>query len=206
MKTLKLFLLVLSLSAFSTSALAQDQDWDEETEEMEDTQTPEREKKARDPAWDRVFWGGNATANFGNLNSFVYLSPRVGYRITDQFSAGVGLTYMYRSFNARNAFLNAGIGNISTSLYGGNIFGRLNVTEQLFAQTEFEALSVENFDTFDIPDDRALVPSFFVGGGYSFRLGKRSFLNTMVLYNLLYTNTQNNPYSSPIDFRVGIQL
>lgn len=189
----KILFLALGL-LLSFTVLAQEED--DETDYTADDEPQEA------PSFgDRLFFGGNFALSFGNINTFVNISPRVGYRVTERFSMGVGVTYMYWAFNNR---FNVG-GDVNTSVYGGNLFARYAITNQVFAHAEGELLSTEDFTTVD-ENDRDLIPGFFVGGGYAVPLGRRSFLNIFVLYNFLYDNNVSSPYRSPIDVRIGLQL
>lgn len=200
-KNLLTSLFFMLLLALPMVLQAQDNDEISDTDTTSVAQEERAERTNAAPSIrDRIFFGGNFALSFGNVNTFVNISPRVGYRVTDRFSAGVGITYMYWRFNNRFAF-----NNVSTSVYGGNIFTRYAITNQIFAHAEGELLSAEDFTTQD-EGDRTLVPGLFIGGGYAVRLGNRSFLNIMVLYNLLYDNNVSSPYTSPIDVRIGVQL
>ena len=57
---------------------------------------------------DRLFFGGGFGLTVGSV-THVDISPMVGYRITDRFSAGIGLSYQYYKYPAYN---------IKTSIYG----------------------------------------------------------------------------------------
>ncbi|MGF1532608.1 MAG: hypothetical protein ACFCUI_02815 [Bernardetiaceae bacterium] len=166
----------------------------------QDDEKPEAAQERDAPLLNRVFFGGNFSANIGNFNTFINVSPRVGYRITDQLSAGVGLTYMY--WRTQNVFFGQ---PFNTSIYGGNLFSTFFITDRIFSHAEFEVLSVENFDP-NLEERRTTVPGLFLGGGYAVPLGRRSSLNLMVLYNVLYRDRVASPYTSPIDVRVGFQL
>ncbi|MEM9895952.1 MAG: hypothetical protein AAF789_06245, partial [Bacteroidota bacterium] len=77
-------------------------------------------------------------------------SPQVGYKITDAYSAGIGIIYQYVRFN-----------DLTFNNYGWSVFNRLNVTDQFFLYGEFERLNYE----FNLPPsletDRANYNSIF---------------------------------------------
>ena len=52
-----------------------------------------KKKKGYDP--DRLILGGGLTLNFGDGYFNAGVAPIVGYRITNHFSAGIGLGYLY---------------------------------------------------------------------------------------------------------------
>src|SRR5260221_12855458 len=81
--------------------------------------------------WDKIYIGGTFGLQFGN-NTFVDLAPQFGYRLTDRLMAGVGVTYIYYKYTDPYHVYPA----FSSNVYGGNIFSRYLVWENLFAQVE----------------------------------------------------------------------
>ena len=59
-----------------------------------------QDHKGFDPS--RIICGGGFGFGFGSVTNIEQLSPIVGYRFTDQFSAGIGLGYQY--FSIKDAF------------------------------------------------------------------------------------------------------
>ena len=143
--------------------------------------------------WDKVYFGGNFGLQFGT-STFIDLSPLMGYRITDKFSAGVGVTYQYYHYKDRYY-------DLATNVYGGRIFGRYMFTDNLFGHAEYEYLNLEAFDFF--PRRRVDVGSLLVGGGYIQRIGPNSAMVAMILYNL--TESAYTPYQNPI-IRIGFNI
>ncbi|MFA0962613.1 hypothetical protein AB9P05_12500 [Roseivirga sp. BDSF3-8] len=149
---------------------------------------------------DRVFFGGNFSVNFFN-GIFVDVSPIVGYRVTDRFSAGLGITYQYLKTEQQGV-------DLSTSIYGGRTFGRYNFYRNFFIHTEYEAINLEvlAFDENSEPfSRREWVPGAFAGGGLTQPLGRRASISFYVLYNFLHDD-RRSPYNSPVVVRAGINL
>ena len=148
---------------------------------------------------DRIYFGGGGGFSAGTDFTNISVTPQVGYKITDRYSAGIGITYQYVRFN-----------NIGKSLsnYGWSVFNRFNITEQFFAYGEFERLTFEFFT--DAPafenTDRLGYNSLLLGGGFSNRIGRSSAFNTMVLYNVLYSANEPGPYRSPWVIRAGVGI
>lgn len=144
---------------------------------------------------DKLYFGGNLGASFGGI-TFVEISPLAGYRITPRFSAGLGATYIYYSYNVSSP-------HFSMEIYGGRVFSRFLITESLFAHVEYELLSVPDFVNSDLKT-RVLVPGLYVGGGYRQPIGPRAFASIMILYNLNQTiySINSNPIIS-IGFTIG---
>ena len=143
---------------------------------------------------DKLIFGGNVGLQFGS-ETRIDVSPEVGYKITDRFVSGVGLTYEY--YSSRYFDFN-------TVLYGGKVFSRYLFFENIFGQIEYEALSLESkyFDVQNLHADseRFIINSVFVGGGFRQPIGKNSAFLTTVLWNL--NDTPDSPYSNPI-IRIG---
>jgi hypothetical protein len=141
---------------------------------------------------DKLFTGGNLGAQFGTV-TFIDVSPLLGYRITDKISAGIGATYQY--YHYKDKFY-----DFETNVYGGRVFGRYLFNEFLFGHGEYEYL---NLEAFDFKRRRVDVGSLLVGGGYIQRIGERSAVIAMILYN--FTESVYTPYSNPI-IRVGFNI
>ena len=138
----------------------------------------------------RLFFGGGLGLQLGT-ETIIDLSPQVGYRFTDKFNLGIGISYLNYSYNQVPKF--------STSIYGGNIFASYVLLENVFLRAEYELLSLESkvFNPYLSPDQqRFSVQSILVGGGYRYPIGARSYLNMMILWNL--NETAYSPYSNPI--------
>ena len=136
---------------------------------------------------DRLFFGGNINVNFGTV-TVLGATPVVGYRISDKLSAGVGGTYVYFAENI------PGYGDFSTSLYGGNIFARYRITNEIFLQSEYHQINTEVWQFGEFR--RLWVPMAYVGGGYRVPIGRNSGLLMMILYDLI--GDPNAPFSNPM--------
>lgn len=147
---------------------------------------------------DRIYFGGNLGLQFGTVTN-IEIAPLVGYRFTDDFSAGMGITYIYfkREFDNYPDF--------ETNIYGYRLFARHNIQEQFYAHAEYENLSLEFFDINDGSSRREWVPGAFVGGGYFQPLGRNAGFNVTALYNLMYDEFKS-PYNSPWVIRVGVTM
>jgi hypothetical protein len=142
------------------------------------------------PLKDRIYFGGNFGLQFGTQTA-IDINPICGYRFTPKFSAGIGVKYLYYKYKDRYV-------SYETNVYGGSVFGRYELTESLFGYSEYEVINLPVFEPYE---RRVDVGSLFVGGGYSQRLGGRSSIFLMVLFNL--NETSYSPYDNPI-FRMGV--
>ena len=156
--------------------------------------TYQEERSAAD-FFQRVTVGGNFGLQFGRV-TFIDISPTFGYRFTDRFTAGPGITYRYLKFRDLPG----------SSLYGGRIFARQRLGQQFFVQTEYESLNTEyRTNNPDRPISRTWVPGFFAGGGLFQPIGQRAAIIVSALYNLTYDATRS-PYNSPWNFNIGFTL
>ena len=167
----------------------------------------EEEKEELDSVtfWDRVYFGGNFSMNFGSDFTFVDFSPLAGYMVNSDFSVGLGATYSYLS----REYILIPSGNrfkVGSSIYGGRTFLRHNIFENLFVHTELEAVNVE-FPNSDSSRStvREWVPGFFVGGGIFQPLFGKGGVNVTILYNFLHDDLRS-PYGSPVVLRGGVTL
>ncbi len=142
----------------------------------------------------RIFYGGYAWASFGNL-TWVDLSPQVGYMVNERVAVGMGIKYQYREIRSIR---------FSDHLFGYQAFGRLNLTRQVFAQGEFENISLTFEDRLE-RRSRIWVPGAFLGGGFFQSAGSRMGFSIMLLYNFLY-DPLRSPYPSPWVIRMGVSL
>lgn len=150
--------------------------------------------------WDRVYIGGNLGLQFGSITS-VEVSPLAGYRFSNTFSAGFGVTYQYFKADYVNGFGQKI--DYETNIYGGRLFARKNVTQQIFAHAEYESLNLEFYNPLADQKLRQWVPALFIGGGLFQPVGSRAGFNVMVLYNVMHDDLKS-PYNSPLVVRAGI--
>ncbi len=132
---------------------------------------------------DNMFWGGDIGAYFGPLTQ-VNIAPTIGYKLSSRLEIGLRGTYLY---------FNDEVDNISTSMYGGSVFGRINITEMIFVQAEFEVLNIASVD---FPDARTTIDSRFIGAGIRRPIGQKSYTVLTVLWDL--DESIYSPYSNPV--------
>jgi len=143
---------------------------------------------------ERLYYGGNVQLQFGTY-TVVGISPLIGYKITEQLSVGVTPSYTY----FRDNFYRIGY-----SVYGGSVFSRYFVIEDLFLHAEYERLYYPVIagtgNTSKFYADRALV-----GGGYVMRFSDNAGFFLMGMYDLLWKQ-QSSFYLSPFVFRGGFVI
>ncbi len=174
---------LLFLSLLLSSLALKSQDYVNE----EDDKKPEPKKENTTKLIDRLVFGGNFGASFGDF-TYVDISPSVGYRVTDAFTLGTGITYTYYKNNVVRP-------TYSTNFYGGRWFGQYTFFESIVTHVEYELLNRGILENFGREERRINVHSFFVGGGYRGSIGRNAYISLLLLYNLnqgVYT-----PYTNP---------
>lgn len=141
----------------------------------------------------RVFVGGNFGGGFSTYNSYIQITPVLGYELTSKIQIGSRLTYIHQWYQD-------GYGNkYNSNIYGGSLFLRYFFWKSLYVQTEYEILSVPDHDTADTNATRT-VKNMFAGLGFIQYIGASAFVTESVLYNFL--DSQYSPYHNPL-IRVG---
>lgn len=142
-------------------------------------------------SWDRVYGGGGIGLQFGTI-TLVNVAPDIGYKITEKYSAGIGIRYIYfadRRFTPP----------FELNIYGGSIFNRFLVTDFFFLHGEYEVL---NGPWNPSSSKRFNLNNVWVGGGLRQAVGN-SALNIMALWNL--NDEYYNPFPNP-QIRIGISI
>lgn len=186
------------------------------------------EQKGFDPH--RLIFGGGLGLGFGTYTN-IYVAPSVGYRLTDNFAAGISLGYNYLNIKDYYVTYNQNTGaqksmNLSQSIYSGSIWARYTIIENILLQAEFEMNNVTDYQTFkydkdgwSVPDaHRSTIPSLLLGGGYRQPMGDGgSYLFMMAMYDVIQnipSNTRDyqgqkvsiSPYAGGPFIRVGFAI
>lgn len=143
---------------------------------------------------DRIFFGGSFGAWLGST-TYVNASPFVGFHVTKKLSFGLGGTYNYY----KETYM--GSKYVST-VYGSNAFARYMITENFFAQAQWDRLSVPDY-TSPFIDQRAWVHNLLIGGGYRQMFTDRAGFIAMIFYNA--NQTPLSPYTNPI-VQIGFNI
>ena len=153
---------------------------------------------------ERLYFGGDFGLSLGRTQTFINLSPLVGYKLNEKLSIGAGPVFQY--WQDQVVYINDQTGfqyqkKVSSLIYGGKGFGRLFLFKDFFANVEFEYISA-NLPIQEGLTERRWIPAIWAGAGYMIRLTDKAGINIMALYNPLF-DQQNSPYTSPFDVRVG---
>jgi hypothetical protein len=184
----------------SFAALAQDQS---EPDSLYRRRGADSETPGVKPNWmERVTLGGNFGLSLGNY-TYVNLSPLVGYRFTNKFTAGGGFTYIYSRVRY------PGYAPFSNSIYGGRVNMQYAIIPRFAPIVEYEALNVAYLRDTDVGlvEARRWIGNPMVGATVLFPIGRKSNFGLTGLYNLNYTTNQAySPYPSPWIIRAGFML
>ena len=146
----------------------------------------------------KLYFGCNLAAQFyssAGYNIFYYdLSPHVGYKITDKFSAGVQILY-------NNTIETGGGASASYSVIGGGVFARFLILKWLFLQVEYDILTTPPNSVFS--QKRSISDEKIAGVGFKRNITQKVSYYISLLYD--FAAEPNSPYYySPIIYRVGI--
>ncbi len=187
---MKKAILISAFFVYCTSLLAQDPN----VEPTPRSDEPPSRTSSSYSGGNRIFTGGDFGMQFGS-QTYIQIAPVLGYRLTDQFSAGITGKYIY--YNLKDSY-----SNYKTNIYGGGVFTRYNVLEEVFLHAEYEALSLE-VPASVYETNRRIVSGLFLGAGYRQFIGEFSSLNLMILYDVI--EDQYSPYQNP-QIRIGFDF
>lgn len=135
---------------------------------------------------------GAGTSAYGRY-SYYSLLPIVGYKFTPQVMGGIVVTYQHQGF--------PDLGQ-SFSQYGVGPFLRYSLN-QLFFQAEYDYISsptISSAGSQSTLENHKFFNRFLLGVGYRIPVGRRSAINPMVMYDVLYRTP--SVFNSPVVARV----
>ena len=159
---------------------------------------------------DRLVKGANFDLSI-YPNTYIDVSPLIGYRITPKLQAGIGISYIYT--NDLYPVYDANGNIISTyrqeeSAYGARVYAEYDVVplgrSLLFAHFEFEDMNVPYTDPTTYKIARYWLQSPYIGIGLREPIGQKAFINFSVLLNTSYNQfAQYNPFTQVVE-RIGV--
>ena len=141
----------------------------------------------------KLEFGGTMGFSFGSSSSLgkstgLNISPEIGYRFSNRFSAGAGISYIYRGYSNQD---------FSENYAGLTFYGRFRPMKYivLLAEPELYRTWGKNFES-------RFVPALLLGGGAIIPLGDG---NGGVSFTLSYDVLQNDysPYFDRLVYTVG---
>ena len=159
-------------------------------------QRPPQQRNQRSDSkfdWSKIYFGGGGSFGFGTGYNYFSLFPIAGYRITDNFSVGTGITYDRYTFKYTYKY--------TLTQYGVTPFLRYNI-QPVFFQTEYDLIN-SPITTINGETERSNFSRFLVGIGYMSQIGSgRSAFNILAMYDLLYKTP--SVFQSPVVLRVFV--
>lgn len=212
---MKKILLALIVSVTGVSAFAQDTVYSSSGRPVSDYR---KRQKEEDKKFDKskLIFGGGFTLNAGNGFFVGGLSPIVGYKISDKFSAGIGLSYLYYY---EKMFFESSSNKVyeykfKTSVYSGSLWGRYLIWDNIFAHVEPQVVSrevvqvgsayIDQNDNVQFARERLWTPCVLVGAGIRQPITDRLSIVGLILYDVL--QDPNSPYRRSLDIRFGVNV
>jgi hypothetical protein len=164
---------------------------------------------------DRLIVGGSLNLWLGSITN-VGLAPMVGYRITDNFAAGLKVGYNYYRYKDAYSYQNfqqeVKYYTVTQNIYSAGIWARHILWENIFVHGEVEANIYDYYDgTYswnaaytELKFNKKLVtaPSILLGLGFKQPLSDRTSFTATILYDVL--QDKYSLYGNQIDFRFGV--
>jgi|JI10StandDraft_1071094.scaffolds.fasta_scaffold234769_2 long-subunit fatty acid transport protein len=127
--------------------------------------------RSKSSFFEDVDFGGGIQLSFGNGYTAIGVSPSAVYGFSDQWAAGVSVTYLY---------VNENLYNFDYNIYGASTLVLYNPIEELQLNTEFEMLNVHQKN--GEQKNQYWVPAWYVGAGYA--ISKRGTIG--LRYDILF--------------------
>jgi hypothetical protein len=146
--------------------------------------------------------GFNSSYGISQFN--ISVAPALGYRFSERFSAGPGISYAYNNISYdksvyRPVTANGGY-NISTNSIGLKIFAQFMVYKQFFLHGEYEVtkaeIPFEDSNTPYISKIKKTVGTPLLGAGYRTEFSSNAAADIVVLYNF-NSGIANSVYGQP---------
>lgn len=139
------------------------------------------------------------TSYYGISQFSFSMSPAIGYRVTDKFSIGPGISYAYNNYGYDTSINTTQ--HISASSFGVKLFAQYIVYKQFFAHAEYESTRAE-FPTYysnGAPTGEKTsiqVQTPLLGVGYRSQISTRAAADILLLYN--FKDDYNSIYPNPV--------
>lgn len=205
--------------AFIATVSAQEDVYSSSGRPVNKTEKNVKSDKLIDP--DRFIIGGWGLFGVGAGVTNIGITPVLGYRITDNFAAGIGFGYQYlrvKNYNTVIIDVNSGAEEfrpLTAHIYSPSVWARHIIWNNIFAHVEYEHnIFSQKYFTNDYTQYGTLpvikvnetinVPCLLVGGGLRQPIGDRSSLIFMLLYDVL--QDKNSPYRNTVAIRLGVNF
>jgi hypothetical protein len=139
------------------------------------------------------------TSYYGISQFSFSISPAIGYRVTDKFSIGPGISYAYNNYGYDTSINTTQ--HISASSFGVKVFAQYIVYKQFFAHAEYESTRAEfpiYYSNGAPTGEKASVQvqTPLLGVGYRSQISNRAAADILLLYN--FKDDYNSIYPNPV--------
>ncbi len=146
---------------------------------------------------DKLFVGGNFAFQIGRNYSAVNLSPLIGIKAHEKLALGFQGVYQ---FGKNNITAN----NVNYKVFGGRLFAEYLISKNIYPHIEYEYLEYSDNDNNNISISN-IFSAFLAGASINLAAAKNFSFQTLLLYNLLWSEDQQSIYTSPFVFRFGVR-
>jgi hypothetical protein len=137
-------------------------------------------------------YGGYAGLGTGSGGTSVYLTPKVGYKVDDNFELGLAGNFTWSNSSYHNSTM------IGVGPYANYYFGRTVYVSGMFQ--EYFINYNNKSSNVNTQNNEAVL---YLGGGYMQRLGEHAYMQIGAMYNVLY-DPNKSVFGSGFVPQVGI--
>lgn len=145
----------------------------------------------------RWTFGGGLGLGFGSNSYFnLQVSPRVGYKITDQLEGGLSGNVSWQTSDYYRSTM-FGVGPFANYYFGRSFFVGANL-QQYFINSK------EKFTNYKYSTDET---ALYLGGGYMQNIGNNAFVQFGIMYNVLWKDSKSifsSGFVPSIGFVIGL--
>ena len=145
---------------------------------------------------------GLGYSSYNRVGQFNFsIAPALGYRITEKFAVGPGISYTYNNYsvpNGSNIFI-TGENSLATSSIGLKGFAQYIVYKEFFAHAEYEVTQAEllgRFNTGQYGVVKRTITTPLAGIGYRQAFSDDAAFDIVLLYN--FNDGYDALYSNPV--------
>ena len=181
---------------------------------LDETDKKKEEEKEKGFNLNNLIFGGGFIFGIGGGITNLGISPVIGYKVSDHFSAGIGLGYEYLGIKNYTSYWDKNgtpvAYDLKTSIFSGSVWARYLLFQNVFVHVEPQMIywTKVNSVSFDPVSNsvlenkqRLFVPRMLVGGGIRQPISDRVSGLLLVLYDVI--RDPNSPYNG-LDIRFGI--
>lgn len=215
---MRVFYLTIFSLLLSTSLFAQEV-YSSSGRPIEQKRVQQNEEDEKGFSTKKIIFGGWGVFGIGSGVTNIGATPILGYRITKNFSAGIGLGYQYLRVKDYFALTDPNTllpvyETLNAHLFSPSVWARYLVWRNIFVQTEYEqniTMFKEYYTDYTqnipvITNQRTVqnVPCLLVGAGLRQPISDRSSFVIMALYDVLQNDY--SPYRNTIALRIGFNV